>query len=201
MINAMSTKIQIPAITHVLTGEGWWYPKRSSNRCPSGAKQTIIVRINVVLLLMPFTLPSSFFFIRLPPTLFFRYIGFYAWVSSEAPRTEIDGSWRKIKHLNLPRNPRNCGLFGTCNPPQLRRYRVSAFFLNILAGPIEFQRKELEFRIENPLFQAKNHPFGSAWKKPCSAATHKKSYSQKFSLGQNLMGFESYFQKHIISQD
>ena len=122
-------------------------------------------------------------------------------VSSEAPRTEIDGSWRKIKDLNLPRNSRGCGLFGTCNPPQLRRYRVSAFFLNILAGPIEFQRKELEFRIEIPLFRPKNHPFGSAWKKPCYAVTHKKSYSQKFSLGQNLMGFESYFQKHIISRD
>ena len=91
-------------------------------------------------------------------------------ISSEAPRTEIAGSWRKIKHLNLPRNSRSCGLFGTCNPPESRRYRVSAFFLNILAGPIEFQRKELEFRIEIPLFQAKNHPFGSAWKKPCSAA-------------------------------
>ena len=38
-------------------------------------------------------------------------------ISSEAPRTEIDGSYRKIKHLNLPRNPRNFGLFGTCNPP------------------------------------------------------------------------------------
>lgn len=38
-------------------------------------------------------------------------------ISSEAPRTEIDGSYRKIKHLNLPRNPRGCGLFGTCNPP------------------------------------------------------------------------------------